>query len=366
MIWLLMLIQNAVATFFGRFERASGVLTFSYFGFLSGLADQRHNPDYELYKNSYDLGWQNFERGYTLLTHLFSARGITYETFRLVFLVVFFLLLAFGVSLLTKHVAGIALFYGISSFALDSIQVRNLAATAFIVLAIAALVRIPNRFGKIASIGLLIIGSEMHTISDIFLIVPLLAFIEVDFRKYWNKIVGLVYVVSLLMFSSFRIYFSNFIAYLLGIVSNRSNISKNILNVYTQGTSFKYWAIITMVALIMFSVFGNISKDTSLKDDVTTKVLTNILLVGVLSVLLMAISVDYIRVLRIVSLFFFIFIFNVTEKMLANARIGRAWYILFLTLAYSGLLLYVQLRYVYVVQDAFGYIVGFIDPNIIR
>ncbi|NBA11173.1 EpsG family protein [Weissella confusa] len=368
MIWILLLVQNVLATFFGRFERLSGFLTFIGLGFIAGLADPRHNADYSLYKNSYDLGWQNFEHGYTWIATRSMQYGISYSTFRFWLLLSIFVLLAFSLSLITRRLAAVAFFYGVSAFALDSIQVRNVAATAFIVLAIAVLVRFPNFKGVVLSFVCLWLGAEFHTIAYIFLVVPIFAIWKFDFSKYFNFFVIVVYTISLLMFSNLKLYFSIFIAKILETVSSRSNLGSNILEVYSQGTVFRYWVMLATVALMLFWLFSYGFRTVSISEDEYeyNSSVSVVILIGVVSVFLMTISVDYVRVLRIVSLFFFVFVMDLFDKFLQEKHVGQAWLIYLYTFVYSILFLYVQLRYVYVVQDSFGYIVGLIDPNILR
>lgn len=94
--------------------------------------------DYAEYEDWYET--QDYpiimEPGYIMVTYYFSSMGFSFVQFRLLYYSVFFIIVLIALARILSNCHLILLFYLLFSFIIDTIQIRNTMAIAFLLLAI--------------------------------------------------------------------------------------------------------------------------------------------------------------------------------------------------------------------------------------
>lgn len=312
MLWIFVILISLVSVVIQKFDRISGFISFLGIGYLVGTPNYQFNRDAVVYANAYSFRTDVFERGYNLLTDS-MWNHFDYQTFRLLSSMAVYMLLFFILILFTKKVSLISLVYAFSMYPFDSEQVRNVMAGLFILLGAYLLNKFKNK-GIIPAMGLIFLGSLFHSLALLFLVLPIMWFarnnIEKHFKVYFT--IGSVFALAFEVLGTTRIV--PVLASIIDRISSRENISNNVLTVYNVGaTHFKMWLVFYILTIIIVVTgYRFYRKSQSIHEYYQLYVCTIIL--WTFSLGLFAISVDYVRTLRLVSYFFFILIASLVQN----------------------------------------------------
>lgn len=316
MLWILLIIVCLISAFTRVFERSAGLLAFLLMGYMVGTPNYQFNNDAFVYLNSYLSKADNFERGYNWLTDL-AATHVSYATFRLYSSITVYILMFLVILIFTKHVSSVALFYAFAMFPFDSEQIRSGMATLFILFGAWMLVKFQKK-GVFPALIIIICGSLFHSLALIFIALPLLWLIRKNVKNHFKLYFICISVISFL----FEILGSSslvpVISDLTSKISSRTQAALNISTVYNSGSvSLKIW--ITFYLITLFFVLSGYSLKLRDKnpDSYFDLFLCSMILWGV-SLTLLTVSVDYVRILRIAI---FSYILLITNRI----TIGHKW-----------------------------------------
>ncbi|GJI54866.1 EpsG family protein [Lactiplantibacillus plantarum] len=366
MLLFLTIFQNVISSVSKKFQHISGLITFMVLGYIAGTANAAHNADYSLYLASYQMHLGNFEKGYTYVSNLASASGLTYEQFRLISSIIVYLILYIAICRYTKNISTVAILYTFIIFPLDAIQVRNGMMLAIVALGISFLQKDCWK-NYILSFMLIYFASLFHSLGLVFLTVPLLVLVlrhKRIFVLYHAELIALVLSVF------FRIVGGSVIQSLsLKVAStfgSRGTLSNNLSSVYTNSTKVNVWLIFFVIAILfsllpfLFQKYISNADGLIQEDYVATSWV--MFFFGV-SLILMVISVDYVRIMRVASFFAIILV----ARMFSNELKKRSFtvnVIVFIAFLFAGILLmYAQIKGVYRVQNELPYIYKIISQN---
>lgn len=366
------ILQNIFFSIIGKFRRCSAFITFCIVAVYSGMADSRHAADYMLYFNSYTYRWKNFEHGYLWLTGISYNHGLTYLDFRMVSICITYLLFFVLTCLLTKNVALVAAVYVVTSYAIDVSQIRNVMVIPFMLLAIYILIK-KIKFSYFFAMAVLILGATIHTLSLSLILIPIIIML----KKYWEQSFGkLLFVIlifaNLVQFSAKRLFLSFAIKF-VSLVGFRSNLIANLQGAYSSGTEFTPWVLSTMVVISCIWLFNELTKRSRIQKKINfsgiePELFNSSILIGEVSLFLMCIglilmtmSVDYIRLIRIAFVLFTIFLGNILIMLNKTQKV--IYISAFIVI--SCLMLYTQINHIYLIQNDIPYLFHFINPNVL-
>lgn len=307
MLWILFLSLAGVSSLFRNFERLMGLISFVGFGYLIGTPNYTYNGDAVVYLYNYVYGANSFERGYNWLTDIFEGK-IDYQSFRLFSSIVLYVMIFFVVLLFTKHVSIVAFGYGIAMFPFDNEQVRNAMAAFFVLLGALFLVKQGSK--SIAfSLAIILIGSLFHTLALFFLILPVFWLFRVWIRKHFK----ILFITASLVAFGFQIVGSSglvpVISNLAGKLSTRADVSGNISTIYSgTGLAMRYWFIFYGVTLLVLITGWIIGRNAESKNEPYFDLFLCSVLMWTIALMLVTISIDYVRILRLVMFFYLILI----------------------------------------------------------
>ena len=202
-------------------------------------------------------------------------------------------------------------------FPFDSEQIRSGMATLFILFGAWMLVKFQKK-GVFPALIIIICGSLFHSLALIFIALPLLWLIRKNVKNHFKLYFICISVISFL----FEILGSSslvpVISDLTSKISSRTQAALNISTVYNSGSvSLKIW--ITFYLITLFFVLSGYSLKLRDKnpDSYFDLFLCSMILWGV-SLTLLTVSVDYVRILRIAI---FSYILLITNRI----TIGHKW-----------------------------------------
>lgn len=345
-VWLGVILQNALSYVFKKFETISAAITFTFLAYAFATTNISYNPDYQLYQNSYMLHWKNFENGYIYISNIFSNLGFSFQDFRAFVGVIVFLGILIGSRLITKHVSIIALVYAIEAFPLDTIQIRN-AILTFLIIMSCVLWNKDGTVSKISCITILLISTLFHSLAYMFILYYFIFLLSSKIGGLYKKIAYAIIFISML---------SEIIGYgwLVKIVNkftllskNRGNLLDNFNTVYIQGTQFKTWILIFIITLVVIWIINNAK--SYLNENGLLKIDSYIVMVTI-GLLFTTISVDFIRIYRVLIILILLFLLsNIKKEKIDNGMIRSRILVEFGTLSLG--FLYVQVHSIYLISN---------------
>ena len=296
------LICLVVGTIF-RDTRIVGFLGMGVLAYLSGAANPLTTLDYPVYLQHYQLlGWETspFERGYTWMSKLFFDMGFNYAEFRLISMIITFLVLFVGVCIFTKKVALFTGLYGVTVFFNDAVQVRN-------------------KFLRIVAMGIVLLSTQFHDLGFVFLIflIPL-SFIGMDrlvryFKPFYVTSFVIGFVFAVLNTSSVL----QLLAGLLEKFSSRQDSATNLFTRYGRGNSFSTialtWLSVILLIVTMRILMRN-ARQLGIYESEQFKLVFIGSCVAIVSVFLIILAPDYSRISRNALLFLLIMLCMVLER----------------------------------------------------
>ncbi|MDI4583619.1 hypothetical protein FCS82_00705 [Oenococcus sp. UCMA 14587] len=273
-----------------------------WLGFLVGSPDILTNADYFVYYDSYVYHNQTFEQGYMFLAGIYENLGISYATFRLQLSLIAMLVLWFGIIRITRYPSLAIILFSISNFFVDVIQMRNLLMLALAVFGFSFIKNLKSY--KQVILGLVIVYCSLlfHSVGIFFVFVAILFVLpHFIFKKISLSISIISIFLNFLLITSFgRNLVDKVLIFSVSLVSQRSNITENLLNVYQNSASNRYWIesaiVILLICLIAYLIKSN-SNLQSQKNQILFVTLSFVPLL-LFSLALLKISQDYSRAIR--------------------------------------------------------------------
>lgn len=309
MLWLGIVFVSFMSACFQRLEKLIGFISFLGLGYIAGTPNLLNDPDATVYMRNYNSGSDYFESGYNWIAKLAEPK-MDYLTFRLYSSLIVFFLLFIGVRLLTRHVSSISFLYAIAIFPIDKIQVRNCMGAVFILFGAFLLLKFEKK-GILPALAIIFVGSFFHSIALYFLLLPLLWLFKGMIRTYFSVITSGLMVLSF----AFEILGSTILApllvELLDRFGNRTNVAENVSNIYSGGgQSIIEWMIFLAITVFMVVTVQLVRQFRNDAVDSDYQLVLCALVLWSAALILMTLSIDYIRILRIVAFFYFIYIIN--------------------------------------------------------
>lgn len=338
MLWITAVLTSLISFLFQRFETIVGLYSFMVLGYLVGTPNYNYNNDAIVYASNYAYRTNAFESGYNWLCNI-AGNYIDYSTFRLYSSLVVYFLLFLVIRLFTKRVAAISFFSSIAMFPFDNEQIRNGMLSLFVLLGAYFLIKW-NKKGIIPSFLIIYIGSLFHSLGLLFMLIPIIwlfkANIERHFKIYF-MIISFV-AICLEILGSFNLV--TVLSSLVSKLSSRSDVGENIALVYGGGAlSLKIWLAFYFITLIMIFTFYKLKKELYLYTPQQYELFLCTIILWGGGLILMSLSVDYLRILRLVGYFYFILVVN----LMRNVYFKKKIWLFFCSLSSMTLLFIIQI-----------------------
>lgn len=313
MIFIMTVVISFVASVLMKNTRIVGAAGFFVLAWLAGSADARTTTDYGVYQTHYNaLGLEvsPFEKGYTWLSTIFKNQGVSYQEFRLYFVLLAFVILYIGVLMFTKNIAMFTWVYGVTVYFNDATQVRNLMMIALVVLGMGIFTTWNVALGKVIGSIVILISSQFHDLGFFFFMVVPLFFVPKDFMKKISSItigVSAFFALIISVFGNGMV--TTLLVRFLTIFSSRSASSENVEAHFSRGTSLSVLILIWVSVLVVWrlSILFAQQLDSNVEfNGSKTRMLIAGMIVSILTLFLILMSPDYSRISRNAFLFFII------------------------------------------------------------
>lgn len=313
MIFIMTMVISFVASVLMKNTRIVGAIGFFVLAWLAGSADARTTTDYGVYQTHYNalgLKVSPFEKGYTWLSTIFKNQGISYQEFRLYFVLLAFVILYIGVLMFTKNIAMFTWVYGVTVYFNDATQVRNLMMIALVVLGMGIFTTWNVALGKVIGSIVILISSQFHDLGFLFFLVVPLFFVPKDLMKKISSItigVSAFFALIISVFGNGMV--TTLLVRFLTIFSSRSASSENVEAHFSRGTSLSVLILIWVSVLVVWhlSILFAQQLDSSVEfNGSKTRMLIAGMIVSILTLFLILMSPDYSRISRNAFLFFII------------------------------------------------------------
>lgn len=307
MIWISLLLISFLSAITRKFERICGLFSFLGIGYLVGTPNYQYNGDAVVYMNSYATRSNQFEKGYNWLTNI-ASNQFDYATFRLYSSLILYVLIFIVILMFTKHVTIISFFYAIAMFPFDNDQVRNAMASLFILLGAYFLIRWDKK-GIIPAFIIIFIGSLFHSLALFFLLLPVIWIIRKSIQNHFKSYFVMLSIVALV----FEILgSSNLLPFLTALItrfSSRVDAANNMSTIYNAGsTNLLIWSTFYAITLYFIVTGYTLKKGLNNKYEKYYSLFLCSFILWTSAFILLTISVDYVRILRVVSFFYIILI----------------------------------------------------------
>jgi len=309
MTFIVIVLENFLSSITRLLPRISGAVLLVLTAILIGQGDAVTNPDYALYMNSYDYKLSNFEKGYTLLGNIGSSMGLSYGTFRMVIALISVAILIWGILRITSNLTFVAFFYAISMFTIDAIQVRNSFMLAIIVLAFSFLTKRDWKHYLTAA-ALIFLASTIHSLALAFFIPYLFSFLKLAVQRTVGLIMIVLSLVMMIIGDIFKSQLVGVLQVILKLFGSRSDAGSNVAAVYDNAGSnvilfAAFFIAIVTVMLVLYLSLDIEADDSKIAN--LTRIVIPVVLLGLVAVMMMEISADYVRLLRNTTMFAFIY-----------------------------------------------------------
>ncbi|WP_345753142.1 EpsG family protein [Lactiplantibacillus pentosus] len=308
MTFIVIVIENFLSMITRLIPRISGAILFLFTAFLIGSGDAVTNPDYALYMNSYEYKWSNFESGYTLLSNVGRLLGLDYAGFRMIIAFLSVIILMVGILRITNNLSFVAFFYAISLFTIDAIQVRNSLMLSIVVLAFSFLIVRDWKHYLTAGV-LLFLASTIHSLALAFFVPYLLSFFKLRIQRIMGSAMVILSLIMLIVGEIFQEQLISVLQFVLNIFGSRSDAGSNVASVYTNssGSIAIFAAFMVAIVSMLIVLYLSLEVEDNTKVGNLTQVVIPMVMLGLVAVMMMETSSDYVRLLRNTSLFVFIY-----------------------------------------------------------
>lgn len=340
-------------------------MSLSYDAWLVAVADARHNPDYLLYQTSYDNQWTNFEAGYTYLAHFFSYFGYNYVEFRTAFSVATFIIFFVSILLISENPSIIGVAFNFTLFLIGSIQIRNMAMLAIVLLGYSITAKLIHSRSKYLGLLIVFMGTLIHSLGWLFFI-TLLFFLLLkskDMQKFsFEFISGVSFFLALITFIFSPRWLNSIFSKILDITRIRSIANVNIASVYSNGPnhfSLVMFCLVVFILMVVLSkeLYKNIDNNHSQEGN---PIVFGLILLSV-STFLFQLSVDYVRLLGNIWIFAAVVLANVGATNIID-RVGILFKIILGSVVVFALLMYIYPP----ALNVLGYTIGLYENDFIQ
>lgn len=341
-LWIFALLISLLSFCFHKFEKVVGLISLIIYGVIEGDPSYSYG-DAIVYYNDYFFKTEQFEKGYNYLTSFFGSY-FDYQGFRLISSLVFILLLYLSILVITNNVSFFTLLYGIGAFPNDVQQVRNQMATVFVLLSLCFLYKFGKK-GFFFSCAFIYIGSLFHSISLLFFIIPILFYVK-NLQKNFVKLsfAGLCLAIFVELLSNIP-NLNGIISQALFRFSSRESSSSNVMNIYSNNvTPFTIWILTILTTFVMFYItyaINNNEENILLSEGklfFIKKISIISFLIWLVGLILLASSIEYIRILRICS----VMLFTMLAALLESSNASHRGKLALIAIIFSLLLMWVQ------------------------
>lgn len=275
------------------------VLTLVYLG---GNPDPITTVDYLAYESEYNnryLGYvSRFEWLYQKVANIAVKYNLQYFQFRLILMLLIFIVLFIAVRRLTKNDKLFWLLFSFFPFFVETVQVRSFAMISLVLLAVSFLKY--NKFqGYFTASVLIYLSTGFHTSGFLFFLILPVQFI---FYKKWtismlNGCLITCLVISIIVPLFLKVGVLNGLTTLIQSISDDQEVINNVTTLYFNGISVSS-VILLLSALGFFILVINILKQQQIKLDDNLRVLFSYSCVTFIGMPLLMISSQYDRILR--------------------------------------------------------------------
>lgn len=321
------------------FGRIISLVFMIYMGWLGGnVAFDASNgyPDYNQYETAYLMQWSNYESGYNFVQSLGARLGMNYVQFRTALAICAMVILWVGFNLLSSHVSSVVGMYAVTTFLIDTVQVRSTVMLAFEVLALGIILKKNNKLGDFVGLLLILVGAAFHTTGFLFLLAFLTWLVLRRYSIHMSiRLVTIMSVISLFTMSVSGIV-TNLILNLIYKFSFRTNIAVGARDVYSSGNSWKVCAATFLLVVFILTIITWTQNNPAFiltgSAENMTFVMVFLFLIGLV---LLPLAPDYSRIIRYASVLFLIYISLVkvdavrlefgsiyTQQLLLNCSVG--------------------------------------------
>lgn len=340
MWYIATLLQNNLSLISKKFKYIN--LIFSAFVLVYLLQGTKTESilDYRVYKSQYELNSDYFENGYNVIVHIGNRLGLPYTTFRYVFGVLIVTIFLIGITRLTTEPTVAINGYMIASLIPDVVQIRQLAMLALVILGYSFLKK-----RSIASIfiGLffLVLATQFHSLGLLFLLV--LPLIKLRPQKQIN-LLKMCTVVFLALIAVFNVLpkgeMARIISVIMGIFSSRSNISANVLNVYSNAAGITLTVLTTGLTFLTIVILLRIPIQ-KLEESSNIRILFPSIYIMIVATFLTAtMSIDFVRLLRASAVLIILLLSNLVYQNNVKQYYG-------IIISFGFISLYLQVGVVY-------------------
>lgn len=307
-------------------------LAFLWMAYLGWSANPMMTFDYVAYQNIYNRTAMGInvrvEWLYTLCSKLSIRYGLTYEQFRMLFLIVVFLLLYIAIVRLTNYPAFFAGFFLIVPFFQEVTQVRSFAAYTMVLVGLSCLAKKRKRSLMIYFIAV-IIAMGFHTSAGIYLMVPLVEYMieRIGLKKVFEISIwtSLLVSVVLVIFQKSTLAIL-VIAKLIEIVAGNVISNTFITLMGSSGGSKWYFLIIWgLYILITYLILRMMFQESLFLKEKSINVLFSVVIIGILLCPTLLLSTQFNRIQRfgieVVILLMSIFASSVNIRSTKNTHL---------------------------------------------
>lgn len=305
-----------IEQFFGAFSKRGrfffGFLGLVILALIAGITNPDINLDYPTYSSYYNAtgatGSMYFEKGYSILGLIAYRLGLDYSTFRLIFCLAIAVVLSIGVWRFTHNLSLFGLVYGSTIFIEDTVQVRNWAMIAVVILGMSFLIN-PTTKNKWIAFFLILFAAQLQSVGYFFFVALILELVPSDKKSATYTTFGMISIVLFLGTLISRSFFIEMVSKLAGFVVQRENIEWRLATRYGASSSHTYLYVMFVTMIVFCCAFAMKQellrqKDTELSRKIG--ILYSGFFVSLVAFPFLVLAPDYSRVPRNAFLFFII------------------------------------------------------------
>lgn len=312
MLWVTAVLFSLVSALFRRFETAIGLYSFMVLGYLVGTPNYTYNGDAIVYAADYMHKANMFESGYNWICSV-AGNYINYSTFRLYSSLIVYFLLFVIIRIFTNRVTMISLFSSIAIFPFDNEQVRNGMLSLFVLFCAYLLVKW-NKAGIVPALLVIYCGSLFHSLGLLFMFLPVVWMFRNNIEKHFKLYFSILSIISVIIEIVGPYRLSSLLSVFVARFSSRSDIGENVSAVYNNGT-FYIWLVFYLVTIVMLISFYGFKNDLKSYSPKYYQLFLCAMILWGGGLILLTLSVDYLRILRLVGYFYFILIASLIPKV---------------------------------------------------
>lgn len=304
-----------------KYTKEIALFALSLLTIIVAFSSPDHNADFYSYQRYYHQtlsGVFHFEYGFSLLILLFGKLGFDYLFFRFIVALLSGILLFMGLKRFTNNPSLVIVVYAITTFVVDTIQLRNYFALSILVLAMSFFIE-QNKKQHYLGVALIIVAAQIQSIGYIFLLAPVVLYVIGRFEMATAKSVlsklplGMLFITVLIQLTGFH-WIVTLLTKAVSFMPTRGSVLiSKISSEFAVGSS---WKLLLAISVSFVAVFYMVLKEFWHDEIITRKaaVLVATLSVGLLTLPLITLAPDYTRIQRNVLFFAMIALGGMTDS----------------------------------------------------